>query len=131
MMLCDAAESVGGKLYILGGGWLQVLADQPVNMALAIRVDVGWEYANVRRAIAAVLVTQDGEPFELEGRAVESRGEFEMGRPPGLESGSPLVATLAMAFGGLTLPPGAYEWRLTVDDDLVDVAAFRAVRPLT
>lgn len=130
MMLCDAAESVGGKLYILGGGWTQTLAGPPANMAVAVVVSVDWDHANVRRDIAVTLVDEGGSPVEIAGRIVENRGEFEMSTPPGVEPGNTLAATLALSFNGVVLPVGRYEWRLTIDEDVVDVARFRAVEVL-
>src|SRR5688572_18666622 len=41
MLLCDAAQVVDGKLYLLGGGWSFVGPD-PAPMAIAIKIDVPW-----------------------------------------------------------------------------------------
>ena len=41
MLLCDAAQQQGGKLYILGGGWTTINFQQvPFNMALAIKLAI-------------------------------------------------------------------------------------------
>lgn len=48
MLLCDAADSVNGKLYILGAGWSQLLfPDRPANMSLAIKIAVPWDQATI------------------------------------------------------------------------------------
>ncbi len=116
MMLCDAADAVGGKLYVLGGGWSLVLRPNlPTNMALAVKLAVPWSETNRRIAIRAALHTEDGEPVEVEGNEVFAEGEVEVGRPPGIRPGSSLDAPFALTFGGLALPPGGYVWELTVD----------------
>ena len=35
LLLCDHAQEVGGKLYVLGGGW-SIYRGTPVTMALAV-----------------------------------------------------------------------------------------------
>jgi len=38
MLLCDSAQAVGGKLYILGGGWTMLAKIQPrARMPLAVK----------------------------------------------------------------------------------------------
>ncbi len=61
MLLCDAADEAGGKLYILGGGWsvLQI-PNLPTPMALAIMISVPWDQSNMRHTLAVRLVTEDG-----------------------------------------------------------------------
>jgi hypothetical protein len=86
LLLCDAAEEVGGKLYILGGGWALLQApDTPLNMALAILIAVPWDQANEEHDVEAVLVTDDGERVQIEAQEVSASGQFEAGRPPGLK----------------------------------------------
>jgi hypothetical protein len=56
VMLCDAAQSIDGKLYILGGAWSQirrqVLAhvppeqQPPTQFAIAASIEVDWNEAN-------------------------------------------------------------------------------------
>src|SRR3712207_6134998 len=63
MLLCDAAEEVGGKLYILGGGWSFLhRPGVPTNMALAIKIAVPWNETNQSHTLRAHLLTDDGEP---------------------------------------------------------------------
>jgi hypothetical protein len=118
MLLCDSAQSVGGKLYILGGGWSHVSAGAfpgGLMMALAIKVAVPWDRANERIRIKLALVTDQGAPVDVDGNAIEAETELELGRPPGLRRGTPLDASLALNFAGLQLEVGGYVWRLEVD----------------
>ncbi|MEA2494729.1 MAG: hypothetical protein QOJ29_2640 [Thermoleophilaceae bacterium] len=130
MLLCDAAQSVGGKLYILGGGWTQVAVGPglAVPMALAIRVRIPWDQANERFALHAVLTDADGEPANVQGNRIEGGGEIEVGRPPGVERGSPLDAMLALNFPPLPLFPGTYVWLLEINGEPRARARFKVTQ---
>lgn len=130
MLLCDAAQSVGGKLNILGGGWTQVAPPPgaPVTMALAIRIRIPWDRANDAFPIEAVLRTDQGEPVLIEDEAVMAGGNVEVGRPPGLEKGTPLDAMLAFNFPAVPLGPGSYVWHLEVEGTPKARANFRVLQ---
>ena len=117
MLLCDAAQSVGGKLFVLGGGWsqTQVQEGMPLNMALALKVSIPWDRSNERIPLRVALVTDQGNAVNIGGMDVEAVTEMELGRPPGLARGTPLDANLALNFNGLQLPPGGYAWLCEVD----------------
>src|SRR5438093_10453545 len=116
MLLCDAAQAMGGKLYILGAGWSQVFVPEvPTNMALAVKLGVPWDEANDRHRVAVMLLTADGEQVSLpnplvEGEEVELKSEvqIETGRPAGLAPGTEIDAALVFDFPGLPLPIGSY-----------------------
>jgi hypothetical protein len=131
MLLCDGAHAVGGKLYILGGGWSILTKIQPrATMALAIKLTVPWSRANERMHIAAALITDQGEEVtQAEEQPVRAEGDLELGRPPGLRHGTPLDATLVMNFEGLDLEVGGYVWELRVGDDLAARIPFQVVKP--
>jgi hypothetical protein len=120
MLLADSAQEVGGKLYILGGGW-SITGPAPTPSALAIKFDVPWDRTNHRLVVVLELVTADGEPVLLpqeDGSEHPLRidGQLEVGRPPGLKPGSPIDAAMALNFGPLPLQPDTrYEWRLSID----------------
>ena len=120
MLLCDAAESVGGKLYILGGGWSQIQNPYaPANMALAIKLAVPWDKANERLNVRASLLTEDGQPVVFGQGPVALGGEIEVGRPPGLKRGTPLDFSFVLNFPGITLGPGGYVWELEIDGEVL------------
>src|SRR5262245_58310091 len=127
MLLCDAAQAVGGKLYILGGGWSMLTRMHPVaRMALAVKLDVPWSRANERLHLAASLLTEDGDPVTLgEDQEVRTEGDLELGRPPGLRHGTPLDATFVLDFEGLPLDAGRYVWELRVNDAVVARTPFQ------
>jgi hypothetical protein len=126
MFLCDAAESVGGKLYILGGGWSQINNPGiPTNMALAIKLSVPWDRANEPLGVRATLLTEDGQPVILGPGPIRLEGEVEVGRPPGLKRGTPLDFNFVLNFPGIALGPGGYVWELEIDDELMARAPVR------
>ena len=118
MLLADAAQEVGGKLYILGGGW-SVTGPDPTPMGIALKIDVPWDQANTRHLWRMELVDADGQPVEVEDAgAVRLEQEFELGRPPGVKPGTSLDFVLAINVPPLPLEPGnQYAWTLTIDGE--------------
>ncbi|MGB2840172.1 MAG: hypothetical protein WBC76_10115 [Actinomycetes bacterium] len=123
MMLADAAQQVGGKLYILGGGWSTTGSPTP-PMAVVIKIEVPWDRTNVGHDWRLALVDADGRAVQTsDERAVEVTGELEVGRPAGLPDGTPLDAPLVVSFGPMPLESGRYEWRLEIEE-FVESCAF-------
>lgn len=134
MMLCDYAQAVGGKLYIVGGGWSILAKVLPrARMSLAVKLAVPWSRANERIPIEATLITDHGEPVLQERDAgeepVRAEGQMELGRPPGLRHGTPLDATFVLDFEGLDLDVGGYVWELKVDDTEAARIPFQVIEP--
>jgi len=130
LLLCDHAQEVAGKLYVLGGGW-SIYRGSPVTMALAVKISVPWDAANIPHAFSARLVTEDGADTALTGpegepvvTPIQFEGQFEAGRPAGVPPGIELDAPFAVNIAGLPLPVGRYEWTVAIDGDLVDRVAF-------
>lgn len=120
MLLADSAQEVGGKLYILGGGWS--VAGPQAPMAIAIKIDVPWNSTNRRHAFQLTLLSEDGQapPMLSSEGVVEGQvsfeGHFEVGRPPGIPPGTDIDASLAVQLGPLPLVPGkGYMWQITID----------------
>jgi hypothetical protein len=133
LLLCDHAQEVGGKLYVLGGGW-SIYRGSPVTMGLAVKISVPWDEANIPHSFTARLVTEDGRDPVLpkaeggaEAMPVNVEGRFETGRPAGLPPGSDLDAPFAVNMTGLPLAPGRYEWQVLIDGEPVDRVAFSVV----
>jgi hypothetical protein len=125
MLLCDAAQAVGNKLYILGGGW-SITGPQPVPAAIAIYIQVPWDRSHETHTFGLELLDSDGDPIVLptdegEQQPVAIEGGFETGRPPGLRPGTPLDISLAVNLPPLPLPQnGRFEWRLTLSGESRD-----------
>lgn len=113
MMLADAAQQVGGKLYILGGGWSQTPPGHP--SAVALYFQVPWDQSDDEHKFKLELLTSDGDAvLDQEGNPIAIEGGIQTGRPPGLMKGTPLDASMAVSLPPLPLVPSRYEWRLTV-----------------
>jgi hypothetical protein len=131
MLLCDFAQEVGGKLYIIGGGWSKLFdVGAPMNMALAIKLWVPWNSANQPIDLAIELRTEDGDPaLNEKGEPIRVLGKFEVGRPPGLRPGSALDSAIAIPVFGLRLRKGGYRWELSLAGELLNTYAFEVVSP--
>ncbi len=119
MLLCDSAAVAEGKLFILGGGWT-VVGPQPTPMAIALKLDVGWNELEDPHHWELFLEDADGKEVMFdtpEGpRPVEVRGDFQVGRPQGAIEGAPVSVNLAVNIGPLPFNPGQrYNWKLVVD----------------
>ncbi len=119
ILLADAAQEVGGKLYILGAGWTHI-GPQPAPMALALLIEVPWTDTNRKHTASLTLNDGDGNPYLVDtpkgkdGLRIEA--QFEVGRPPGLKPGTPLVVPLAINLPPLQLKPDtSYVWKLALD----------------
>lgn len=128
MLLCDAAQEVGGKLYIIGGGWSVRNVPGPVLMAVAIKVYVGWNEANEERPFVLRLVTQDGQPVDAGKGPVEVSGSMNIGRPAGVRPGSDLDTAMAIMFS-FELGAGAYRFEFEIDGTPLAQESF-VVKPL-
>lgn len=119
MMLADAATVAEGKLNVLGGGW-NVTGPGPTPFAIAVLFEVPWHLTNEKHRFRFDLIDQDGTPagpVDAEGPLV-IEGEFEVGRPPGVQRGSDMPMPFVVSPPGpIQFPPGArLEFRLTIDD---------------
>jgi hypothetical protein len=121
LLLADSAQEVGGKLYILGGGWSITVPGTP--SAIALKFEVPWDRANQRHEIELELLTGDGDPVLVPGPDGEPiplriEGQLEVGRPAGLKPGTPIDAAMAINLGPLPLEPDRrYQWRLSIDGE--------------
>ena len=117
ILLCDAAQAIDGKLYLLGAGW-NTIGPQPAPFAIALLIDVPWDEANRSHHFELRLVDGDGQPVTPMGSetAIAVGGDFEVGRPAGMREGSSLRMPFAISFGPLALPTGQrFVWQLEVD----------------
>jgi hypothetical protein len=123
MLLADSVQAVGGKLYILGGGWS--ITGPPTPCGIAILIEVPWDQTNQKHPWKLELLDSDGQPVLVETPVGEQRlvfeGEVEVGRPPGLRPGTPIAVPLAINLQPIPLAPGTrFEWRFTIDGETDD-----------
>ena len=124
MMLADFAQSINGKLYIMGGGW-SITGPQPCPSAIAIKIEVPWNDSNRQHTLKVELLDADHHPVLVPTPAGNAplviAANFEVGRPPGTLAGSSLDIPVAFNIGAVPLEPGKrFVWRLTINDKTED-----------
>lgn len=127
LLLCDYAEAINGKLYIMGGGWT-ICPPGPRFMAVAVRINVPWSETNTKHQLALFLQDTDGNQVEFgePAQAVKKTGEFEVGRPPGVPQGTEMDFTAVFGFINLPLEPDkGYRWQLEIGGEPAVYASFR------
>jgi hypothetical protein len=91
-LIADYAEIVGGKLYLMGGGWdTTYTAETPVvvKVAIAVGVRVPWNETGQAIPVRMTVEDDDGEVF------VSMDGGVSVGRPEGLAPGSAQLTQVA------------------------------------
>lgn len=122
ILLADAAQTDSeGKMHALGLGWSTTTTPLPPQ-AVVLIIQVPWDLSNEEHTAVIELVSEDGSPVRVPGpvgdQPMRVEAQFETGRPPGTPRGSPLTVPLTFGVaGGLPLPAGRYEWRLTIDEE--------------
>lgn len=132
MILCDFAEEINGKLYIMGGGWSRLFKVRPsFSMSIAAKLLVPWDQTNRRSRIVLTLHDGDGRQVLIGDPAqpVRLEGDFEAGRPPGLAPGTEIDMPLVFRFDDLPLDVGRYVWELAVRDETIANVVFEVVAP--
>jgi hypothetical protein len=127
VILANHAEAHNGLLYLAGAGWndaaLAFTPDGPsvpLHFGLGVSVLVPWTQTNRKHRLEVRMEHEDGgEPlFRMEG-------EFEVGRPPGIQEGADQRAVFAM--DGITQFPAAGGYRVVaaIDSGKVRSVSFR------
>lgn len=133
-LLCDYARAENGKLYIVGGGWDQVVPPHlplvyPFYIALKFVMlgEVALESVSVRIDIADEDGQQVGDPA-LDSR-LSARPMVEL--VPDTRGVLPEAPALLALATELTLNlPGVFTLRLLVNDDLIATASLRVSPPM-
>ena len=126
ILLADAVQAIGGKLYMLGAAWNVLnVAQFPTThlIGLGLVIDLGWNETNERHRMQIHVEDADGNQF------AEPRvdAELEAGRPPGLAPGSDIRVALALNVPVELTKPGQYSFVLTRGDEELGRARFQAV----
>ena len=91
-LTADHAEIVGGKLYLMGGGWDTTYASEVpamVRLAIAVGIRVGWTETGQNIPVRVVVEDDDGQVL------VSIDGAVTVGRPEGLLPGTPQLTQMA------------------------------------
>jgi len=128
LLLADWAETLGGKLYIQGGGWDRKLFQaegRPSSFAVAAGILVPWNLTNMQHSFALTFETGDGASF-----GPNINGGFNMGRPakstPGQKFRAALAVRIDMPLPGL----GSYSVSLNVNGEISKRVSFYVVDSL-
>jgi hypothetical protein len=129
MLLADSAESVGGKLYILGGGWDRIMIPNLPStsikpFALALGITVPYTHTNRKFAFTLELIDADGAQI---GDVL--RFDLETGRPPGLKAGTAQTTPLAIGTNPHFPTAGRYTFVAQIDGQ-VRASVAMEVMPL-
>jgi uncharacterized protein DUF6941 len=118
LILCDAAQVVDGKLYMLGGAWnVHRSGVFPVNVqfGLALAVKLDWDEAGRKHPVSIVIADEAGVPL------LKLNGEVEVGKPADLPRGA--QRALIAVNGNLTVPrPGRYVAKATAGSSSADLS---------
>ena len=130
MIPADCAQAVGGKLYILGGGFNHLAVPEfPAahTFDVALIVDVPWDNTNRPYDVAIELVDADGQSLGYRAEAT-----LETGRPAGARPGTSFALPLAIPVSVEFPVPGRYAIRgevngVEVRRAVLDVVSTAAV----
>ena len=123
-LLADSVQAVGGKLYVLGGGWDTLFVSgfpaRHHSMAIGLRVRVPWSSPPTQIRVGVDLVDADGRrllPNDV-SHVVNVGRRDSMDRPD-------LGILRSFTFNNLTFEsPGDYSFVITLDNEVVDRLRF-------
>ena len=122
LIVADAAQVVGNKLYMMGGGWdrLTVRSGFPVNqhMGIALAFKIPWSETNERHSFEIEVATDDCQTLQ------KINGELEVGRPPGVPAGSDQRAQIAATANVEFKQPGQYTIIARLDGEDIKSIVF-------
>jgi hypothetical protein len=97
LILADAVEALNGKLYMMGGGWDQILVQQidaPVSLQIACGVNVPYNDTDDEHTLSVTIADPDGKPI---GPTLNLT--FKTGRSPNLARGAATHIPFAIKAG--------------------------------
>lgn len=117
MLLADGAQVADRKLFILGGG-LTTIGPRPQPIALAIRLLIPWNRANISHEWLIELLDEDGQPIMAGDKPLQIRGNVTAGRPAGVRPGTPLPVPVAINLGSVKLTAAKrFAFQLSIDGE--------------
>jgi hypothetical protein len=140
--LADSAESVNGKLYVLGAGWDQVVVSSlpavQQRVAVGVLARVGWNDTGTEHDVTLRLETEDGEAVPLArhaagmpaGTAVAAIGHrFTTGRSALVRPGDDQTHPVTFTINDLLLERvGGYSWVIEVDGAIAHRLPMRVLQ---
>lgn len=114
--VADHAEAINGKLYVTGGCWDRITAQNfPAvhnHLSVVFSITIPWQSTNEKHRLEILFEDSEGQS-QLPG---EIKGEFEAGRPPGWRPGDDATLVGVFNINGLKIEkPGRYSFALQID----------------
>ena len=123
LLLADRAEAIGGKLYLMGGGFDRVgmmVLPGTAQFDVAVGVLVGYNETNLQHS------------FEIRCEDADSnlvfpstQGVIEVGRPPGMSAGSEQRAMIVLRGPFPFQVVGEYSWVAVLNGERQQRTSFR------
>jgi len=115
LLVADGAQVVDGKLYVLGGGWDRLRVPQlpgppAAPFSVAVGISVPYNLTNQRLQFSIEVADADGVEV-----CTVAKGEFEVGRPPGIRPGTSQGFQLAVPASPTFRDAGRYVIRCSVE----------------
>jgi hypothetical protein len=124
LILADHAEVLGGKLYLMGGGWDVFTAGAfpaPKHAAIAVAFQVPWNETNQRHNVEIEIADQDGRSIAKMG------GQLEVGRPAGIALGQAQRVPLVVEANLLFEKPGTYVVTASIEGEEAGRVSFNVI----
>ncbi|HLI80842.1 MAG TPA: hypothetical protein VKV03_12720 [Candidatus Binataceae bacterium] len=99
-LLADAAQAVGGKMFILGGGWnifRSANFPAPVQLAIAIGIGFAGDEIGIRYPVKIVIADETGVPVVPEMNGQIETGQLTPDLPKGLAVKIPMAWNVSFA----------------------------------
>ena len=114
LLLADHAESLNGKLYVMGGGWDQLTSSDlsgPAKLSIACGVQIPWNETDDDHRLSLIVEDSDNNPI-----APALQVGFKTGRSPSMVRGSSAHVPFAVRADIQFPSPGTYVVAATLDD---------------
>jgi hypothetical protein len=126
LILADAAEVVGDKLYMLGGAWSVIHCHQgmPVVHAVTLTAAVLVDWLETNRKHSFRVEIQNEDTHQV---LYFAEGEFETGRPAGTPQGMTQRFSIALKAAPKFEAAGQYVARIIVNNEELRRTPFLVV----
>lgn len=116
-LIADAVQAVGGKLYVMGGGWdtlwVRSTPARHHSLAIGVRIRIPWTHAGVPLSVSIDLQDEDGQSVFKSGPLLH---RLTVQRPSGLPDGSDIGVVRAFTFNNVPfLKAGGFSFVIAID----------------
>ncbi len=125
LILADAAQVIGNKLFLLGGGWDVITLQGPPPVvhraAIAVAIRVGWHETNRKHTMELQVVHDDGAVLAT------LNGEIQVAQPPDAMPGQDQRIQFAANLDLNITEAGGYALVARINGQEEDRSPFRVV----